>query len=128
MRVLENKPFKASRVQVVQDAIANTVTVAETKIETSYFELISDMLNRPPQGGWKTGDGMKQLRSRLSAIGQIKTALEKEEEPFSGTVNLEESEYDEVMSAYKEWAWSLTSIAVVEFDEYLTQLKKVSAN
>lgn len=122
MRIIDNKPLTIKR-QFHRQLLDGSISVVEAESTFDYFQLCLDIVKNPPQQGFKTGDGMKAMKSRIELLNIFESA---KKENIASTV-LEEHLYEEFMKAYKEWAWAVPAHDVVEFDEYVTGLTKEKA-
>lgn len=124
MRTIKNKSFNFLREVFQQDPVTNKLSIVQRETKTNYFEVMCDMLRQPPPEGWKTGLNIqKQLSTRLDLIDTL--SKDKSE---NSEVMIEESEYEELLAAYRNWNFVITSREVLGFDTYLLGVEKTILN
>lgn len=115
MRTLHNKAFTDIRrmeIQVIPGS--NDQVVVETMIESNYFKTINDIINNPPSKGWNITN-LETLRSRISLQKKLKDISKK-------SIKIEESEYNALLEAIRDFGILITSTEILQFFDYIKNL------
>lgn len=120
MRTLHNKSITIQREVQGQDPVNNKLIILQSATPTNYFTLLHDIIKVSPKDGYATEvDAMKQYGLKLELIDKL--------DPKKKEILLEESEYELLMLAYKDFRWAFLQKEIHQFDKYLKEIPKKPA-
>lgn len=112
MRTIENRPLNWTREVLGQIPGQKKISVLQEAVSTDYFTTLVDILQNPPEGGWKTDpESMDKYGLRVKIMKDLKKTKK--------TIDIEEKEYDEIMTAYSHWKWGVPDEDILAFHTYI---------